>query len=419
MANAIALSMRDVRLVHLAAQGMIEKVRIATSDDVLAAISRMELLQIDTINVVARSPYLVLYARLGDYDPAWLDASLADGKIFECWAHEACFAPMSTLALHHPDAQHRAAHWATKRGARTRREEGPALDALLEHIRKAGPVLARDFTTPRKDPSGWWGWKNEKRWLEALFATGALMIARRDRFQRVYDLRERVLARAGVSEAPKRMPLDVRREMIVRAIRALGLAKRAWIADYFRLGKRVTEDEIASLIREEEIAGVNVKGETEAFFFHRACKPLIDSVVRGELRAKRSAFLSPFDPIVWDRRRARELFGFDYQIECYTKEENRHYGYFTLPILHRGALIGRMDAKAHRNEGRFEVKSFHLEPNVALSTASFGEIARGLVDLAAWHRTPKVTLGRCRPAQVRSALKKALDSAFEHRLNET
>jgi uncharacterized protein YcaQ len=161
---------------------------------VLAAIERMELLQIDTIHVVARSPYLVLFSRLGPYTQAWLDQLLAKGKLFETWAHEACFAPMSDYALLRAQPSAASSHWAQKSAHRTRAQHARSMADLLEHIRAARPVKSERLRGTDGERGGWWGWKSEKRWLEALFALGELMIARRENFQRVYDLRERVLA---------------------------------------------------------------------------------------------------------------------------------------------------------------------------------------------------------------------------------
>src|SRR5690349_16743073 len=182
----------------------------------------MALLQIDTIHVVARSPYLVLFSRLGDYDARWLDASLERGEIFETWAHEACFAPMVDWGLLRRRNLH-AQHWALRHAQRTRVTHGDEMARLLAHVRERGAVRASEFERKQKAASGWWEWKDEKRWLESLFALGDLMIARRERFQRVYDLSERVLANAAVAPGGVPGEAEAVREMRVRAVRALGI----------------------------------------------------------------------------------------------------------------------------------------------------------------------------------------------------
>ncbi|MGB5939257.1 MAG: crosslink repair DNA glycosylase YcaQ family protein, partial [Rhodanobacter sp.] len=191
------LSLAQARALQLFAQGLLQSPRRRPRrDDVVAAIGRMRLLQIDTIHVVARSPYLVLHSRLGDYPADWLDDALAQGRLAECWAHEACFITAADVAWHRGGHDHRAHHWAHRSAARMHREQRAEMEALLAAIRASGPVRAADFA--RKDTAGrpgWWEWKPEKRWLEAWFALGELMVARRDNFQRVYDLAEHVLAR--------------------------------------------------------------------------------------------------------------------------------------------------------------------------------------------------------------------------------
>jgi uncharacterized protein YcaQ len=190
------LSLGQARLLQLAAQGLLQPLRRRPRrNDVVAMIERMRLLQIDTIHVVARSPYMVLHARLGDYPMEWLDEALARGQLAECWAHEACFVSAADFAWHRDGHGERMHHWAHRHAARMHREQRTNMDALLAGIRASGPVRAADFASKEAaGKPGWWAWKPEKRWLEAWFALGELMVARRENFQRVYDLAEHVLA---------------------------------------------------------------------------------------------------------------------------------------------------------------------------------------------------------------------------------
>src|SRR5512137_2766680 len=170
----LTLTVAQARALHLAAQGLLAPPgRRATRDDVRDAVRRMALLQLDTIHVVARSPYLVLHARLGDYDPAWLDALVAEGALFETWAHEACIAPVEDLALHRSLCATRR-HWALDRARRIRRSHGPAMEAILEHVRANGPARGSDFSGRPRARADWWDWTAEKRFLEAWFALGEL-----------------------------------------------------------------------------------------------------------------------------------------------------------------------------------------------------------------------------------------------------
>ncbi|CAM5466971.1 winged helix-turn-helix domain-containing protein [Rhodanobacter lindaniclasticus] len=344
---APSLSLARARLLQLAAQGLLRSVRRrAGRADVVAAIGRMGLLQIDTIHVVARSPYLVLHSRLGDYPMAWLDEALADGKLAETWAHEACLVCAADLPWHRAWRAQRENRWAHKHAARMHREQRRGMDDLLAGIRASGPVRAADFVREQgAATSGWWEWKPEKRWLEAWFALGELMVLRRERFQRVYELSERVLARLDPPPDPTVAGLPaaaLRRRFILDSVRALGVAPAAWIADYHRLKPRVGAAELAPLLATGELLPVTVQGWTAPGYVHRDHAGLLEQALGGRLRATHTALLSPFDPLVWDRARLRAMFDFDYSLECYTPAARRRYGYFVLPILHCGQLVGRL-----------------------------------------------------------------------------
>lgn len=406
---AISLSLLQAQRVQLAAQGLLRTPRKrAKRADVVEAIAHMRLLQIDTIHVVARSPYLVLHSRLGDYEPVWLDEALAQGRLAECWAHEACFVTAADYAWHRAWRGQREGHWAHRHAARMHREQREGMDGLLERIRDTGPVRAADFASEGRGVSGWWSWKPEKRWLEAWFALGDLMVARRERFQRVYDLAENVIAKLDPPLDEAAAALDhvaLRRHFILDSVRALGITQARWIADYYRLKPAVTEQELAPLVASGELLKVLVHGWKVPAYVHAAHVDLLEQASQGRLRATHTALLSPFDPLVWDRARVLAMFGFEYTIECYVPEPKRRYGYYVLPILHRGSLVGRLDAKAHRVEGVFEVKSLHLEAGVEPSPALLASLAEAIAATARWHGTPKVRLGRCQPSGIASALR--------------
>ncbi|HKT30339.1 winged helix-turn-helix domain-containing protein [Dyella sp.] len=396
--------------MQLAAQGLLQAPkRRARRDDLIATIQRMRLLQIDSIHVVARSPYLVLFARLGAYPQAWLEEALEAGRIAECWAHEACFVTAADIGFHRAwRAQAQSSHWADKHAARARDANLQEMHALLERVRTTGAVRASDFERAERAASGWWEWKPEKRWLEAWFASGELMVTRRERFQRVYDLAERVLAKLDppFDEALlSRSTTELRQHFILDSVRALGITQARWMADYFRLKPAVDEKELAPLLSSGKLLRVQVAGWDSAGYVHHDHASLLDSAYAGRLRATHTTVLSPFDPLVWDRARVRAMFDFDYTIECYVPAAKRRYGYYVLPILHRGRLIGRLDAKAHRAEGRFEIKALFLEEGVTPTDRLLADVADAIAETAAWHGTPDVRLGRCRPASLGPALR--------------
>ncbi len=402
------LSLAQARNLHLAAQGLLQSpTRVATPADVAACIGRMALLQIDTIHVVARSPYLVLHSRLGDYPREWLEDTLAGGQIFETWAHEACFAPADDLHMHRAYNRQARQHWGVANARKLAATQRPHLDKLLDHIRTHGPVKSSDFERPEGRGGAWWGWKDEKRWLEALFGLGELMIARRENFHRVYDLSERVAPRLlQPAPAPDAAALDV--ALIEKAVMALGITQARWINDYFRTKPRIKDADLEPLVAAGTLLRVAVQGWDAPGYVHASQAGCLEQALAGHLEATHTALLSPFDPMVWDRERASVFFDFDYRLECYTPEEKRVYGYFVLPILCRGELIGRLDAKAHRAEGVFEVRALYAQLGMAWTGLQVADVATAIQRSADWHGTPRVRITRTQPAKLAAPLRRAL-----------
>ena len=360
------LSLADARNLHLAAQGLLNKPRRRASlEDIPATISRMSLLQIDTINIVARSPYLVLFSRLGNYPAQWLDESLARGELMEYWAHEACFMPRSDFRLiRHRMLAPEKMGWKYKDA--WMQEHEAEIAQLIQHIHDKGPVRSADFEHPRKGASGWWEWKPHKRHLEGLFTAGKVMVIERRNFQRVYDLTHRVMPdwddeRDLVSQTEAEII------MLDNSARSLGIFREQWLADYYRLKRPALAAWREARAEQQQIIAVHVE-KLGNLWLHDDLLPLLERALAGKLTATHSAVLSPFDPVVWERKRAEQLFDFSYRLECYTPAPKRQYGYFVLPLLHRGQLVGRMDAKMHRQTGILEVISLWLQEGIKPTT---------------------------------------------------
>lgn len=386
--SGVHLSLRAARHLHLAAQGLLKKpTRRARPADILATITRMSLLQIDTINIVARSPYLVLFSRLGSYPGRWLDEALARGELMEYWAHEACFLPRSDFPLfRHRMLKPENMGW--KYRAAWMEEHAQEIGELMAFIERNGPVRSADFKHPRKGASGWWEWKPHKKHLEGLFTAGQVMVVERRNFQRVYDLTTRVLPEWDdslhlIDQA------QAEAQMLANSARSLGIFRSAWLADYYRL-RNVA---IGPLLQAWQEEGVVVPVDVETLgpmWLHHALLPLLERAVAGKLTATHSAVLSPFDPVVWDRSRAEDFFNFSYRLECYTPAPKRKYGYFVLPLLHKGALVGRMDAKMHRLQGSLEVIALYAEEGVSLTAGVIAGLRQAIADFAAWQGATRV-----------------------------
>jgi hypothetical protein len=374
----------------IAAQGLQQRppsLAPATKADALQMIQRLRGVQIDTIHVVARSPYLVLWSRLGAYPQRWLDELLAEGALFEYWARAASFLPIEEYPLYRRLMLNQLT-WHENRWRPWMQAHAELIDTLLARIRERGPVRSADFTRTGGAKPGWWNWTDEKTALDGLWMRGDLMIASRQQFQRVYDLRERVLPGCDDAQTPELEA--VYDTFALNTVKALGVTKAAWVADYFGLSKKVSQSAIERLARRGELHTAQVEGWEEPGYFHPDHREAIEAATNGQIPVSRTTLLSPFDPLVWDRTRAQEMFNFTYRIECYTPAPKRIYGYFTLPILYNNALIGRLDPKAHRKEGVFEVKALHLEPGVVVDDTLVAEMRSALHACASWHETPQV-----------------------------
>jgi uncharacterized protein YcaQ len=324
----------------------------------LRAIERLGYVQIDTISVVERAHHHVLWSRVPGYQPAHLDALLSPPapRIFEYWSHAAAYLPLASyrycLARMHTYASGQR-RWFSAPDKKVRR-------LVLERIRAEGPLQARDFDAPKRHKGGsWFEWKPAKRALEQLFTEGALMVRERRGFQKVFDLTERVLPPRVDTTRPT--PEEQARFLIAETLRASGLGTAAEMAYQRREpGKPVVARALAEQVEAGAVVAVRVQGVEEVYYTLpqalAALEPPEDTPAPAGLR-----ILSPFDPLVIQRKRLQRLFGFDYQIECYVPEAKRRHGYFVLPVLHGDRLAARVDCKAERSRRVLVVKSLHLE----------------------------------------------------------
>ena len=303
------LSLKAARRIALAAQGFgaPRPAGPVNAGHMLRLLDRIALHQIDSVNVVSRAHYLPAFARLGGYPRDLLDR-MAWGKprrLFEYWAHEASLLPFDL----HPLLRWRMARAESGTGlwrsmkAFVGERRGEA-EAVLARIEAEGPLAASDFEG--KGPGGWWGWSHSKRALEYLFWAGRITTAtRRNSFERVYDLPERVLPRA-VLALPTPSETDAQRALILRSARALGIATAGDLRDYFRLSPAEAAPRIAELVDDGALLPVAVEGWRQPAFLH--------AEARRPRRIEAQALLAPFDPMIWERSRTERLFGLRYRI---------------------------------------------------------------------------------------------------------
>ncbi len=391
VSDSIVISREEARWLVVAAQGLDRRPhrRRATKADLLATIQRLGCVQLDSISVVSRSHETVLWSRLGSFNTA-LIAELydPDAAVAEFLAHAAAIVPVGLLPLFRPymERARQREGWATDPANRA------VMDHVLDRIRRDGPLGSRHFESPEEAgpaaPWAWYGTKPERRALDLLWLRGDLVVRRRDGFQRVFDLAERVVPALWGNEAISEV--DCRRELTRRALGALGVATASWTADYFRTGGpshlpvRTAASELRALAAEGAALQAVVEGIAGPCWLDPALLPLLDELRAGRGRPVLTTLLSPFDSLVWDRDRALTLFGFDYRLESYTPAVKRRYGYYTLPILDRGRIVGRLDPAYDRWTKVLTAKALHLEPWVRPSARLATAIDRAARDLVAF-----------------------------------
>jgi uncharacterized protein YcaQ len=360
-----SLTARQARRLALVAQGLgAPPPARVTTRAMRTLLQRLGAIQIDSINVVARSHELVLAARTGSPEAAEVFArAIYHHRVgFEYWGHAASFLPVETYRLFLPRMARVA---ADERGwsSRHREEHADVYRAVVDRIRAEGPLPASAFRDPAGPKRGsWWDWTPAKHALEDLYGQGVLLVHDRVRFERRYDLAERVLpAGLDVSEPT---PEEAAAELILLAARALGVGTVADLEDYFRLPARFARPAVQELTAAGLLERVTVQGWPEPAY-----------VVAGIAVPRKAAFppvlLSPFDSIIWasftGRERTLRLFdGFDYKLEIYIPAAKREHGYYTMPLLTGGELVGRVDPKLDRKAGRLLLRAVHLEPGVGV-----------------------------------------------------
>jgi uncharacterized protein YcaQ len=393
------LSLEDARRIALDAQGFRNPRRDRDSDRdqtpaaVLGCVRRLGVLQLDAVNVLCRAHYLPAFARLGAYDRDVVDRAAwsAPRSLFEYWGHEASLLPVET----HPLFRWRMARAEAGQGiwshiARFGRERRAYIEEVLKTVAASGPLRAGDVPSPTRARArgGWWQRSDGKRALEWLFWAGKVTTAFRTHFARHYDLPERVLP-PEVLAAPTPTEPDAHRELLRIAGRALGVATAADLCDYFRLARRAGEGRITELVEEGALTAVEVEGWTKPAFLDAGAR-------RARGGARGAALLAPFDPLVWHRPRAHRLFGFHYRIGIYTPAHARTHGYYVLPFLCDGRLVGRVDLKAERSRRVLEVKSSHVEEGVRPEDVA-PALATELARLARWLDLSRVVVARKGP----------------------
>ncbi|NNG34255.1 DNA glycosylase AlkZ-like family protein [Nakamurella aerolata] len=395
-ASARRLTAAQARRTALAAQGL-QRARPGPAPvnrgHLKRLLDRIGLLQIDSVNVLARAHYLPAFARLGSYPTELLDQAAWPGLgrgaagrrlLLESWAHVASLIPIEIEPLLRWRQQKLQERW---RRAEALRSQHPGLvEAVLDTIVENGPIGAgaveKLLEAPGKGRPGWWEWSATKRASEYLFATGQIAVAGRRAFERQYADYAAVVP-ASVLSRPTPAEADAKRQLTRLALRHHGIGTTGDIADYYRLSIADTKRSLLDLVDAGDAIAVEVAGWREPAW--------LDVGAPLPRRVDASALLCPFDPVIWHRPRTERMFGVRYRIEIYTPAHKRVHGYYVFMLLVGEALAARLDLKADRAAGQLLVQSAWLEPGADEASTLRAAVER-LREMAGWLGLERVTV---------------------------
>ncbi len=369
----VTIKAAQARRIALAAQGFTDRAPRGTIGvrHFRRVMDRMAVLQLDSVNVVCRSHYLPVLARLGPYDRAKLNRYLyRSGEHYEYLGHEASITSQELQPL----LRHRAR--ASRRWVQRMQTELPDyVDAVYDEVSARGPVSVKELSDPGGRTGPWWGHSKGKRALECLYVTGRLSISERTpTFVTVYDRPDRVL-RPEILDRPEPSEVEAKKQLLVLGARSHGIGTATDLGDYFRLKMPEVRPLLAELVAEGRLEQVAVEGWKDRAYLHPEAK--------RPRTIETSGLLSPFDPVVWFRPRAERLFGFRYRIEIYVPEPKRVHGYYVLPFLLGDELVARVDLKADRKPGVLRVRGSFAEAGVDRIRVA-RELSASLQQLAGW-----------------------------------
>jgi uncharacterized protein YcaQ len=339
------------------------------------------LVQLDSVNVCVRTHYMPFYSRLGPYDQMALDRWLNEsGENFEYWAHAAAVLPVDR----YPRWRWKMGEMTVWRSAEALLEAHPeVIGDVRRQVQDDGPLTVRDLDAPNHRNEPWWGYGPGKIALEVLFGNGEISALRTKNFTRLYDVPERMIDRTWL-DTPALSKDEAYRVLLRDAVRHHGIGTVYDLADYFRLHVSTSAPILARMADAGDIEEVEIRGwDGPVYLDPQAVRPR---------RIEGATLLSPFDPIAWYRERASRLFAFEYRIEIYVPEPQRIFGYYTLPFMLDGELVGRVDLKADRKEGTLLVRSVWREEGTDARRVA-AALAIELETFAAWLGLDAIEVG--------------------------
>lgn len=402
----IDIDRRAVRGLALWKQGLHERPSRVDKALLLRVVRRIGMLQLDSVNVVERSHYLVMLSRVGLYRKSELDELVyPDKALLEQWVHCASLIPMADFRYFMPVVRkRRAAPLSPWRKAALGSRS--VLDKVYGAVVAHGPRTARDFADRRKTKRQWWSRKPERVALDHLALTGKLVVEKRVGFQCSYDLLERVVPKEFRSDSVD-LP-EFYRWTIQRSLDGMGVATAQHIADYYRQPMAPVRAELRKLEAEGLIVAVRVEGWRHDAYVLASDLSALRTFERTGEASSVTTLLSPFDNLIWHRARTKDLFDFTFKNEMYTavKDRERVHGYYLMPILHRGRLVGRVDPKADRAGRRLLLKNVAMEQGADLGPDFVSAFADAISEFMAFHDCESVIVERSNAERLRRDIMK-------------
>ncbi|MDJ1504340.1 winged helix-turn-helix domain-containing protein [Xanthocytophaga agilis] len=395
--NKHTLTQAEARKIILHAAGLSKQAQFGKGKEaVYDFIDHLGFLQLDSNYVVERAHHHAIAARVPDYRLEWLDELQAEGRIFEFWTYAAGYIPMHDFRFSLPIKE----SFASRRDNMTRADVYQ-MEKVLDRVGREGPLMARDFENDRvTESSGWWDWRPSKLALERLHLEGKLMVMKRKEFQKVFDLPENLLP-ADIDTTPPTAE-EFAIHLILRSLKALGVAYLKDIAYRGRYVKNAMKTELKKLIESGEVCEVEVSGVTGATLYM-----LSEYKKRSIDLAEDTFILSPFDTLNVYRHRLRSFFNFDYQVECFVPQAKRKYGYFSLPVLIGDTFVARMDSKADRKKRILMIHNLHFEP-VTLTDPMISGMSEALKAFAAFNQCKQIVIAKANDELYRKAIEAKL-----------
>jgi len=371
--------------------------------EILDGIRRIKMLQVDAVNVVERSQYLVLLSRIGPYEKNGLDRLLIGRSLFEQRSHENCLIPIEFYPFYKPEIFERR-NLPIKNSKLLKLGTNPegTIERVKKEIEAKGSLSSKDFKEEKHGDGKWWNRKPAKEALEILWKRGYLAVDKRINFRSYYNLTERVIPNKMLKE--NRTLGEFRRWTVINALDALGIGTSADVSDYYRQKPAEMKMILENLVAEGMAIRVKVHSWSELAYALSKDVKLIRQLKEGKYEFDRTTFLSPFDNLIWNRKRTERLFGMNFKTEMYVPKQERTYGYYLMPILHKNQLIGRFDPKADRKGKRLIVNFIHLERGIEIKKDLATELTKSLREFAEFNGCDVIKIVKTRPSELKQKL---------------